>query len=402
MKKLAAYLLVVLGLGVAFGNDYYDHTTFPQTGAAASSSAMRAELDTIEAGFNKLPTLSGNGNKLVKVNSGATALSTSAVISEDGTDATITGDLYVTGAQIGQNSGQKHTIPAVASDTMALIAATQTFTNKTIVAANNTITTAASGNLIATSLNAALAELQGDIDTLTGGGGLADHLADTIGAHAASAISYVGGSGMSATDIEAAVDELATEKANLAGGTFSGDISVPDEAYSESGWNGSLEAPTKNAVRDEVETLWDRVDNIGLTAAFSARSAASQSVTTGTLTKVTLGTEIFDTNNAFASSRFTATTAGYYQVNGGFRAVATNMTAGSANIYKNGSIYRTGTSFTIVATTTGNAISVADVVHLDVGEYVELYGVVSGTSPEFDHASATNGAYFSGALVKPD
>ena len=42
---------------------------------------------------------------------------------------------------------------------------TQTLTNKTIVAASNTITTAASGNLTSTSLNAALAELQTDIDS---------------------------------------------------------------------------------------------------------------------------------------------------------------------------------------------------------------------------------------------
>jgi len=41
----------------------------------------------------------------------------------------------------------------------------QALTNKTIVAASNTITTAASGNLAAIELNAALAELQGDIDT---------------------------------------------------------------------------------------------------------------------------------------------------------------------------------------------------------------------------------------------
>jgi parallel beta-helix repeat protein len=40
-----------------------------------------------------------------------------------------------------------------------------TVTNKTIVAANNTVTTAASGNLTSTNLNAALAELQTDIDT---------------------------------------------------------------------------------------------------------------------------------------------------------------------------------------------------------------------------------------------
>lgn len=42
------------------------------------------------------------------------------------------------------------------------------------------------------------------------------HLNDATAAHAASAISYAGGTGMSATDVEAAVDELATEKANAA------------------------------------------------------------------------------------------------------------------------------------------------------------------------------------------
>jgi hypothetical protein len=40
---------------------------------------------------------------------------------------------------------------------------------------------------------------------------LSDHLADTSDAHDASAISYAGGTGMSATDVEAAIDELASE-----------------------------------------------------------------------------------------------------------------------------------------------------------------------------------------------
>lgn len=56
------------------GSEYYDHTTFPSQGAAGSSAAMRAELETIEAGFGKLPDLSGNGNKVVSVNPGGTAL----------------------------------------------------------------------------------------------------------------------------------------------------------------------------------------------------------------------------------------------------------------------------------------------------------------------------------------
>jgi len=132
MKKIISSLLLMAVTAVAVGNEYYDHTTFPQTGAAGSSAAMRAELDTIEAGFDKLPTLSGNGNKVVKINASGTTMQASSVVSDDGTDATIAGDLYVTGTQIGRNSSQKHTIPAVTSDTFTLNAATQTLTNKTL------------------------------------------------------------------------------------------------------------------------------------------------------------------------------------------------------------------------------------------------------------------------------
>jgi hypothetical protein len=45
-----------------------------------------------------------------------------------------------------------------------------------------------------------------------------------------------------------------TGKANLSGATFTGDISVPDEAYGV-GWNGSLEVPTKNAVYDKIQSI---------------------------------------------------------------------------------------------------------------------------------------------------
>lgn len=37
--------------------------------------------------------------------------------------------------------------------------------------------------------------------------------------------------------------------------TFSSDLLVPDEAYDATAWNGSLEVPTKNAVRDKIEAL---------------------------------------------------------------------------------------------------------------------------------------------------
>jgi|GEM_PF-1688303 len=146
-------------------NEYYDSTGYPQTGASGSSASMRAELDSVEAGFNKLPTLAGNGGKLVKINAAANSLETSNVISDNGTDATVSGDLTIAGGNVGVDADSLHTIPNVAADTLTLNAATQTLTNKTIVAASNTITTASSGNLTSTNLNAALAELQADIDT---------------------------------------------------------------------------------------------------------------------------------------------------------------------------------------------------------------------------------------------
>lgn len=60
---------------------------------------------------------------------------------------------------------------------------TQTLTNKTIVATNNTITTAASGNLTSTELNAALDELQDDIDTRATSSALTTHTSASSGVH---------------------------------------------------------------------------------------------------------------------------------------------------------------------------------------------------------------------------
>jgi hypothetical protein len=55
-------------------NEYYDHTTYPVANTRATSSQIKAELNAIEAGLDKLPTLAGNGNRTVQVNSGGTAL----------------------------------------------------------------------------------------------------------------------------------------------------------------------------------------------------------------------------------------------------------------------------------------------------------------------------------------
>ena len=68
---------------------------------------------------------------------------------------------------------------------------------------------AGSTNLSATNVEAALDELDTE---KAAAGDLTAHINDTSDAHDASAISYAGGTGMAATDAEAAIDELATEK----------------------------------------------------------------------------------------------------------------------------------------------------------------------------------------------
>lgn len=56
--------------------------------------------------------------------------------------------------------------------------------------------------------------------------------------------------GDAALTFDTATDTLATVN-----GAFSGDVTVLDEAYDATGWNGDLSVPTKNAVRDKIESL---------------------------------------------------------------------------------------------------------------------------------------------------
>ena len=137
--------------------------------------------------------------------------------------------------------------------------------------------------------------------------------------------------------------------------------------------------------------------------AFSARPATStQSVSNNTWTKVTLGTEEFDTNSNFASSRFTPTVAGYYQLNGFIFCTCSSgvMTVVRCHVYKNGSDALWGGFIAPVAATDAIA-SVSGIVYLNgTTDYVELYGYIGGSSTSPVFAGATNYTQFNGCLVR--
>lgn len=124
---------------------------------------------------------------------------------------------------------------------------------------------------------------------------------------------------------------------------------------------------------------------------FRAFRDAVQTIPSLVPTKVEFNAETFDTNNNFASGRFTPTLAGYYQVNAGVRFASTY---GFMRImfYKNGSLYSIGTDNTAVAS--GSA---CDVIFCNGStDYIEVYIL---TNAQVDIAGASTETFFSGALV---
>lgn len=117
--------------------------------------------------------------------------------------------------------------------------------------------------------------------------------------------------------------------------------------------------------------------------AFSAYlSGASQTVSSTTWTKATLDAEVFDTNNNFASSRFTPTVAGYYYISGVIRCTSSvNFSRYIVGIWKNGAEYYRGSeaNFTSALTTQIQAGGSCIVFLNGSTDYVELYGYITGT-----------------------
>jgi hypothetical protein len=139
----------------------------------------------------------------------------------------------------------------------------------------------------------------------------------------------------------------------------------------------------------------------GTGPAFSAYKNSSvssnQSISSAVFTKVTFDTENFDTNNNFASSTFTPTVAGYYQINAGLSAeISGSITRVLISTYKNGVEYNRG----IDLLTGGYSVSVCDVIYCNGStDYIEVYVYATGTSLVV-RAQPYNLTYFSGVLVR--
>ena len=138
---------------------YYDGMTITVQWNATCGATPTVNVDGI--GAKSLYWPGGN-----QVTTGDLLISARSIIQYDGTNfQVLTGSTIDTdnALSVHMADSSSHGITSnIVGETES-----QTLTNKTIVAASNTITTAATGNLTSTDLNAALAELQTDIDTRT-------------------------------------------------------------------------------------------------------------------------------------------------------------------------------------------------------------------------------------------
>ena len=157
--------------------------------------------------------------------------------------------------------------------------------------------------------------------------------------------------------------------------------------------DGTITGLTAGGLPDATITQADLAANVaGTGPAFSAYAGTATTASYNVFTKITFDTEEFDTNNNFASSRFTPTVAGYYQLNWN-SGVGGNAEKWSI-LYKNGTSFKGG-SDTIGYSSAGSALVYAN----GSTDYFEVYLYQLGANPS---GSTYTGAqyFFSGSLVR--
>jgi len=135
---------------------------------------------------------------------------------------------------------------------------------------------------------------------------------------------------------------------------------------------------------------------------FSAYTdSSSQSITTNTWTKINFNNEEFDSNNNFASSRFTPTVAGYYEINAEISYGNTASTGESlCAIYKNGTRFKDGfgSPFTNIL---GSYCGAYAIIYMNgTTDYVEAYTFQDTGGTRSVNVGDAARTYFQGFLLR--
>lgn len=135
--------------------------------------------------------------------------------------------------------------------------------------------------------------------------------------------------------------------------------------------SGSVTGISAGGLPDGSVAQADLASGVASTGpAFYAYTNATTSVNNNSFTKINLDTEIFDTNNNFATGRFTPTVAGYYQFNASITVPSAISAIMQLSIYKNGAeALRIGQSQSTWWTLCGSGMLYMN----GTTDYVELY-----------------------------
>ena len=148
------------------------------------------------------------------------------------------------------------------------------------------------------------------------------------------------------------------------------------------------------------------VDNLNISNKINNPSFAvkkgsdNQALSSATWTKVTFDTELFDSNNNFASSRFTPTVAGQYY----FCADLHHYnSANAATTIRNTALYKNGSAHTQTLRTENSApgytikVEVSAIIEMNgTTDYVEVYARGTFSSGTYTIADDTNNGFANG------
>lgn len=138
------------------------------------------------------------------------------------------------------------------------------------------------------------------------------------------------------------------------------------------------------------------------TPAFKVDKASNQSIGDGVWTKVTFTNEYYDTDSAFADSKFTVPTgkAGLYFFSSMLRCTADSGTADyySLGFYKDGALQSIANQIQTAANQLLNShIFASAYFELSEGQYIEVYANISANNPSIGgSASQSVASFFTG------
>ena len=366
-------------------NDYYVPAGVPANNAALSSSAVRGELGSVEDGFEKLPAITGNNSKIVRVNAGATALETVATVPHEqgGVEADISA-IADGGILVGTGTG---TMGIRAS---ALTGGASGFLKHEIGGIEANISAIADGGILVGTGTGTMAVRA---SALTGGAsGFLKHEVGGLEFDASGVVDgdFLVGTGTGTIGLESG----STARTSLGLGTM-----ATQAASSVSITGGSISGITDL-------TVTDGGTGVSAMPSFSVKRTTDQAIAASTDVKVQWDSEVIDSNSNFDSTtnyRFTPTVAGTYflHAQGIIMNIAVNETS-AISINKNGATAHQFTR-TTSSSETSPTIQVSALVSANgTTDYFEVY-VRHGDSVSRDLFGASEGTvtYFQGFRAGP-